>query len=187
MNYNNKMAWYILLDPSTRQPNWTFEDVGYGMFADLDTTSTYDSKRDLWVCLSLRDFANKVRILDLANYRTCGGFVQIKVAGSWPDMSDTVLPNGAPNGASFQYVAETDCYYAYVGRGSTRIWRLRPPPGDWKTGTWTWTSEESVGPAPPRSNQNPPYQRFVWVPPLRCFIWHDDVTLRPQAWRPLAL
>lgn len=55
----------------------------------------------------------------------------------------------APHGPGFgmDYCPHTGKFYAYEGFGSTTVHVLTPP-FDWKTGTWTWSSETMSGETP---------------------------------------
>jgi hypothetical protein len=75
-------------------------------------------------------------------------------------------------------------FYLYQGLGDTYCLVLTPSSLDFATCTWTWSKEDFAGPPP--VTRHPGVEladqikgvmgRWVWVPALGCFAWHDGPT-----------
>jgi hypothetical protein len=107
----------------------------------------------------------------------------------------------AVGSGALQWYPPRKRFIYYKGMGSTRVLHIIPPPGSeanralLKSGTWTTRVEEiaSTKPgAPPKGDapvvsetapRNGCYQRFAYVPALKCFLWVDSVTKPAQLWR----
>jgi len=107
----------------------------------------------------------------------------------------------ADGSGALQWYPPLGHFVYYRGMGSTRVLHISPPAGSdadralLASGEWTTQTEEiaSTAPgAPPKGDdpvvcetapQNGCYQRFAYVPALKCFLWVDSVTKPAQLWR----
>jgi hypothetical protein len=102
------------------------------------------------------------RALDLNNI--AAGWVNLNVSGSAP---------GGPYRWAF-YEPDGRFYNRMNNSGQT-LWRLTPPSGDWKTGTWTVDTVTISGATMPNytttGDTNRHYGCFFYVPALQCLAW----------------
>ncbi|MCX7805473.1 MAG: hypothetical protein N3A38_09830, partial [Planctomycetota bacterium] len=102
---------------------------------------------------------------------------------------------------ALQWYPPLNRFIYYKGMGSTRVLHIIPPAGAeanralLASGEWTTQTEEiasTVPGAPPKGDdpvvsevapENGCYQRFAYVPALKCFLWVDSVTKPAQLWR----
>jgi hypothetical protein len=125
---------------------------------NIDTMGAIDTVRDLFVVVDWR--AHRVFAHDLAN--PSGGAVAINTTG------DKALES-SPGGFEWDPVRQQ-----FVGwKDGADVFALRPPAGDWRTGTWTWSRVEPAATnslVPQGPGPNGTYGRWRYVPALDAFI-----------------
>lgn len=88
-------------------------------------------------------------------------------------------------GMGMDWCPDTGKFYLYEGVGTTLLYVLTPPT-NWKTGTWTWSTETMGGEAPANTNevqqtQGPmPFTKWKYNPALQCFMWSQGTVSRPS-------
>lgn len=117
------------------------------------------------------------RALDLNNISA--GWTDLRVNGS------------APGGPNRWVLYEPDGrFYTRMNNSGQTLWRLTPPVGDWRSGTWQVDTVTINGAAMPNftvtGDTNRHYGCFFYVPALRCLAWVSGertpvVLVRPPA------
>jgi hypothetical protein len=154
--YNSRFAKY---DPNAASGagQWT-EYNRYNI--DIDAMSAIDPTRDLFVTLEAL-LTQSVIVHDLKNPSAEGYTVNIS--------GDLTPMNNKGNG--FVWDSVSKAFVAWTG--GTAVYKLTPPSGDWKSGTWVWTKVNAASTntvTPTSVNMNDTYSRFQYVPALNAFV-----------------
>lgn len=91
-------------------------------------------------------------------------------------------------GIGMDWCPDTGKFYLYEGFGTNVLYVATPPAnGDWKNGTWTWTTETMGGEAPvnvievlPNAQGAQPFTKWKYNAKLRCFMWSQGTVTRPS-------
>ena len=89
-------------------------------------------------------------------------------------------------GIGMDWCPDTGKFYLYEGFGSTTLYVASPPAdGDWKNGTWTWSTEIMAGEQPanvvevvPSAQGAQPFTKWKYNTKLKCFMWSQGTTKR---------
>ena len=103
------------------------------------------------------------RALDLNNF--AAGWTTLKMSGTQPAESESRWVFYEPDGR----------FYTRGNKSGQALSRLTPPSGDWKTGTWTYSTVTVGGAALPNhttaGGDNGHYGTLFYVPYLRSMAW----------------
>jgi hypothetical protein len=103
-----------------------------------------------------------LRALDLNNISA--GWVTLTIAGNQPAMEN-----------QWAFYPPDGRFYTRGNTSGQVLTRLAPPSGDWKTGTWTFTTVAIGGATMPdhttTGGETPHYATFFYVPALECLAW----------------
>jgi len=154
--FNN---WFSSYDPNANggAGAWT-NHQRYNI--EIDAVAAIDPERDLYVVVEGR-VTKQVIVFDLK--RPGDRPVVVQTSG------DRTIQNSKGHGFEWDPVSK-----AFVGwAGGTSVYVLRPPSGDWRTGTWQWTRVDAaptnkVNPGEP--NRNGTYSRWRYVPAYNVFV-----------------
>lgn len=89
-------------------------------------------------------------------------------------------------GLGMDWCPHTGKFYAYEGFGDYSLHVLTPP-SDWKTGTWTWSSENMAGEQPANAGEyssmsawsgQQVFNKFRYNKKLRSFMWSQGTVSR---------
>ncbi len=154
--FNN---WFASYDPDANNGAgaWT----NYQQYnIEIDAVAAVDPVHDLYVAVEGR-VTHQVIVFNLK--KPTAPPVVVNTAG------DTTLQQSKGNGFEWDPTQQ-----AFVGwMGGTSVYVLRPPSGDWATGTWQWTqvsaaADNTVSPGAP--NERGTYSRWRYVPALNVWI-----------------
>jgi hypothetical protein len=89
-------------------------------------------------------------------------------------------------GIGMDWCPDTGKFYLYEGFGTNVLYVANPPAdGDWKNGTWTWTTETMGGEQPanvlevvPTAQGAHPFTKWKYNTKLRCFMWSQGTVVR---------
>jgi hypothetical protein len=127
---------------------------------EIDAVADIDPTRDLYVVVEGR-VSHSLYVFDLKNPSQPP--VKVQTSG------DTTVQNSAGNGFGWDPVAG-----AFIGwAGGTSVYKLTPPSGDWRTGTWIWTRlDPASGNSANPGAKNPAntYSRWRYVPSVNAWI-----------------
>lgn len=128
---------------------------------EIDAVASIDPVRDLYVALEAT-YQHRVFVFDLKNPNTPA--VSVNIGGD----SSVPMNEGA---AGFEWDPTSQSFITWAG--GTSVYRLTPPSGDWRTGTWQWTrvpaaATNTVTPTSPNSRGT--YGRWRYVPSVNAFV-----------------
>jgi hypothetical protein len=127
---------------------------------EIDAVADIDPTRDIFVVVEGR-VKHVIYAFDLKNPTQPP--VTLNTTG------DTTVQNSAGNGFGWDPVAK-----AFIGwAGGSSVYKLTPPSGDWRTGTWTWTRlDPAAGNTanPGAKNAANTYSRWRYVPSVNAWI-----------------
>jgi len=123
----------------------------------------------------------RIRLFDLA---------AIEAGAATSSATKYITPSGTQpgKGSGLQWCPDLGRFAALQSTSPTTIYWLTPPADPWN-GAWTWTTEtmKPAGSATSRAIQdgNGSFNRFVWCPPIKSFLWATGRSAPMQAYRPL--
>ena len=90
-------------------------------------------------------------------------------------------------GYGLAYCDILDCFFVRTASGHRqKIWRIVPPKSNYLQGKWvveeiTMRGDVVAG----KDNPQGMWKRFMYVPPLKCLMWVDDIKGAVYAYRPM--
>jgi len=95
------------------------------------------------------------------------------IAAGWVTLNSTGTPPSESN--RWAYYEPDGRFYTRTNRSGQTLWRLTPPAGDWKTGTWRFETVTIGGAAMPNYTTTGGnvrhYGNFFYVPYLQSLAW----------------
>jgi len=140
-------------------------------------TSRYWPKGDLLLVIGVSE--GVVTLLS-ASLDPAGkkGFSAVRLSGA-------KLPVDS-QGYGLVYCDDMDCFFVRTASGHRqKIWRITPPESRSTQGTWA-VEEITMrgGLVDGKDNPQGMWKRFMYVPPLKCLMWVDDIKGAVYAYRP---
>jgi hypothetical protein len=147
-------------DPNANSGNGNWTQYPNSSDVDIDTVSSIDPTRDLFVAVDTNS-RDRVLVIDLKN--PSAPRLQVNTIG------DKTLEGGHRPGFEWDPVVKK-----FVGwDGGTSVYTLTPPNGDWRTQPWVWNrvdaaANNTVTPSAP--NRNGTYSRWQYVPSINAYV-----------------
>jgi hypothetical protein len=136
-------------------------------------------EKDMMVACAI--YGDGRKIISLSGYDLSSGTpVGFSVKFAVPQ----IATGGA--GIGMDWCPDTGKFYLYEGFGTTVVYVATPPAsGDWKNGTWTWSTETMKGESPanllevqPSAQGAQPFTKWKYNPKLKCFMWSQGTVSR---------
>lgn len=127
---------------------------------EIDGAGVVDPVRDLFLFLDSRG-SGKLYAIPLSD--PTSDLIELATEGD-----REIQSAGAALG--FERIPQEDCLVAW--HDGAEVYVLRPPDGDWRTGSWRWTRvvPDPANSVVPRRNPNGTYGRFRYAPSVNAFV-----------------
>lgn len=104
-----------------------------------------------------------------------------------PTTAEIVLnASGSPPldvGVGFDWCHDLSAFVAWIG--GANLYKLTPPTGNWRTGTWVWSTLTPSSGTPDAINVTNTYGRFRWIPAIGCFALINRTSGQVWAYKPV--
>ncbi len=122
---------------------------------------------------------NGVFILLACVLSSVSGFVPMMLTGA-------SIP-AVGGGYGFAYCPDLNCFFIRTAsENRQKIWKVIPPVSNYLTAGWEIQEITMDGvQVAVKSNENGMWKRLMYVPPLKCLVWVDDIRGPVYAYRPV--
>lgn len=205
-NAQSNKLHYIDISPATKKApaEWQSVTTGFWSRPNYHNILTYIPEKDCLISFSPgfsqsnKHVGFSASVLNLDNSSTQKDWT------AWsPSMVNAPPANAGNACSSFEWCPLTGKFYAYPGFNFHTSFSRNPncvdyvhagTPSGWSSGaTWTWATENFIGPATPLvpplfgdaiPSGQVPITRFRWNPVLKSFMWATHRDGPVQLWRP---